>query len=132
WSVGIMLDSYLLQQYPHTKLSAPDPVRTAVGNAIGSVVEQGMVESLGEESLAPALTSRLLTNPVGLTQQVMQVSQSDAMRTLFSDPQAQQLMLGRDTESLQKHPHFKTLMAMPEAEEIFTLLGEKRSTGQNV
>jgi len=124
WLVGILLDSYLLQQHPRMKTSAPDPVRTTAGNMIGRIVEQGMIESLGKESLVPALSSKLLVDPIGLTQQVMQVSQSEAMRALFSDLQAQQLMLARQTEALQQHPRFKALMASPEAEEIFTLLGE--------
>jgi uncharacterized membrane protein required for colicin V production len=130
WTVGILLDSYLFQQHPRMKPPAPDPVRTTAGNIIGNVVEQGLAESLGDESLVPALTSKLLANPVGLTQQVMHVSQSDAMRALFADPYAQQLMLSQQTEALKNHVHFQTLMALPEAREIFLLLSDQAVAGE--
>jgi len=132
WLGGLMLDAYRLQSPAFTQVEIQDPVRKLAGELVGDVVELTLSAQMEEGSLMPELSSQLLSNPVKLTQQVMQVSQSDAMRALFSDPQAQQLMLAHQTEALQNHPHFQTLMASPEAGEIFVLLSEKTASGKDI
>lgn len=136
WLGGIVLDAYHLQGRDAAQMATPtatqDPVRQLAGQLVGDVVEQTLSSGMDENSLVPVMTSQLLSNPVQLTQQVMQVSQSDAMRAIFADPYAQQLMLAGQAQALQEHPHFQTLMALPEAREILTVLGEGTVTGQDI
>lgn len=132
WLGGMMLDAYRLQSAAVVQTEIQDPVRKLAGDLIGNAVQQSLSPKMEEGSLVPVLTSQLLSNPVNLTQQVMKVSQSEALRALFSDLQAQQLMLSDQIEDLQDHPHFKALMELPEAEEVFALLGERVAVGQNI
>jgi len=128
WIGGILYDAYRVQQQPTVHLSAgADPIRDWVGSlageAVGSAVDHAMVSQGRSESLFPAMASQLASNPVQLSQQVMQLSQSEAMRNLFNDPHAQHFMLTQRMDALQETPVFQQLMMVPQASEMLALLG---------
>lgn len=128
WIGGILYDAYRVQKQPTVHLGAGvDPIRDWVGSlageAVGSAVDHAMVNQGGSESLLPAMASQLASNPVQLSQQVMQLSQSEAMRNIFNDPYAQHFMLTQQIDALQETPVFQQLMMVPQATEMLALLG---------
>lgn len=127
WLSGVLFDLYRLQQQPQGLVASRDPVRAFAGNLVSGVVQRSVVASTGNaDSLVPALTGQLVGDPLALTQRVTRMSQSNAMRSLFSDPVAQQWMLTDNIEALKEHPNFVEVMSLPDSAEVLAVLAQNR------
>jgi uncharacterized membrane protein required for colicin V production len=125
WMTGLSLDAMRIRDGGNVLPDATsDPVRHAAGQMVGGVVSYAVEQKVGRDSVAPELAGELVVNPVAVGQQLTQLSRSEGVRTLFTDPALQDLLAHDKVDQLRQQPAFRQLMQDPAISQLLAGMSE--------
>jgi len=124
WFSGIMMDTVQLKQKGVQSFSdrQVDPLRKIAGNMVGGAVGFVVAQKTDENSLAPTMVAKLISNPVDTSQQLSQLKDSDDIKRIQSDPRFIALSQKPEFQSLRDHPTPEAILSSPILKELTDII----------
>jgi len=124
WFSGIMMDTVQLKQKGVQSFSdrQVDPLRKIAGNVVGGAVGFVVAQKTGENSLAPTMVAKLISDPVDTSQQLSQLKNSDDVKRIQSDPRFIALSQKPEFQALRDHPTPTALLTSPVLKELTEII----------
>lgn len=124
WTGNIVYDAIHIRTQNTAVLETRelDPVRKLTGDLVGEAVGYVVQHKTGDDRLTPAVTTNLISDPVGMTHKIIAVSKSESIKIFFTDPAIQEMMRQNRFDELTRQPAFIEMMKQPVNREVFGTL----------